>query len=219
MVNIDAQHEQVIEALNPYWDEMRRWQRYVFGFAFRQPLRFVTSVWPYFLAQQRQSAIDRLSGKTDESLRAAVRAIYVRERAEEQEQFFEDLLGDYSLHVIAERMQAKFPDFDFSKIKKLHDARRADRLQLSMHKLITVVLTVAAFMGKSVPKVVIEDDFHLAYANYERGLFYGTCVLLAYAGLLVLTEWTALRRAKAKHDYFAGIISYIDIASAKPKAS
>jgi hypothetical protein len=119
--------------------------------------------------------------------------------------------------VIAQRLVATFPEHDFNKIKLLHESRRSDRLKFTTKQLFAVALAGIAFVGKSVPKSVIEEDVGWEYSDFERALFYLTCLVLIYLGIALIAEWFSLRRKIEKHAFFGSILAYLDLCKAPSK--
>jgi len=215
ITNIDAQLEDLLCDLAPYWDETQ-WQRtYLIGLIFKDPLKFFDGG-VRLLRQLRHGPKDALSGRMPPEARKVLEDL-LGEPSEKQKQVRADLLGDFSIHLIAERLVARHPDFDFANIRKLHESRRTDRLKLTTKQFFALALTVTAFIGKVIPDVVI-DDFGWTKAQFERWVFYGTCGLLLYVGFLVFVEWQGVRSDIEKHEFFARILAYLELSAPKPKA-
>lgn len=218
IVNIDQQHEELLTTLGLYWDELKAWRRSLVRFTIVHPVQFFTLALPAVLAQRKKAPIDMLSGRTDKDIREVAPKFADRSRSAAEKERLADLIADFSVHVIAEKMLLIFPDYDFAKVKKLHDARRTDRLKLSTTKIITGLLTVAAFLGKFVPKSVVEGDLHWKYELFEKGLFYITSLLVLSFGIILVDEWLTIKRETEKHEYIGRILFYLDLVTSKAKA-
>lgn len=213
--NIDAQHEDVLAALKPYWNELEGLKKRVLWCTARHPVRAIRILQKSY--SSRNWPLDVLSGKADEATRMLLRELGPPQSTLEGA-VREDLVADFSIHRIAERLVARFPLFDFQRVRKLHESRRSERLRLTTKQLLTAGLAALAFIGSVVPDAVIQKDLGLQVADFKRWLFFGTVFVLAYPGVLLALEWLGRRQEITRHRFTAGVLEYVDLCTGKSES-
>lgn len=206
--NLEEQLENVVEFLSRFWDFKASlfwrfsWRSLFWMFLYRDKLRL-------------ESKRDILSGKGSDVRRAQY--VDVTTPEERASDVYEALVGDFSYHLTSQFLVAAYPEYNFRKLKTLHEQRQQDRrLQFNAAKVAGVVLAAFEFVLKDVPPTIVEKNLGMSFEKFERGLFFYTIFVFVYICIVLLPIWRKLSIARRKHKYIAEVLGYVALVLEGP---
>jgi hypothetical protein len=158
-------------------------------------------------------ALDPLINKNPSTNRQ--RIAKVATESEKQNEYFDIVISDYFLDSLASHILARFPEFDFGKLKKLHDLKKEQFTRFNAAQIVGAVLAVATLLLKSVPESVVSRV--IEYSTFELYVFLATIGLTLYLFVFILPLWLKISSAQKKQRVIGDILSYITIKQGEKK--
>lgn len=203
--NLEHQYDQVLSYIDGYRDFIQAVGLGLNSFPFRLLQLIAKS--PKIFSQSRL-----LSGKNSDIIRTTV-AKYATDDQKTSD-YFSIAVSDYPIDTLSINLKMKFSEVNFSKLKMIHDLRKANLSRFNARQIMGFVLAAATILLKSVPKRVVEDTLGITYEDFEVVVFWVTVALLGYLLLILLPTWFMYSKAKTTHAYVGGILEYTAIKHA-----
>jgi hypothetical protein len=205
MDNLQAQYDEVTDYLEGYW-------KFVQAFNPRFSRLMVGSPGEYYRlnvkALKTVRRFDPLSEKTQDMIKNVVLALATEE--EKRNPYYAVATSEYPTDALSGALMARFPDFSFDKIKKLHDAKQTHLARFNIRQLLGVFFATSALLLKSIPKSVVES-WGWNYAGFEAFVLWATVVLVGYFFLILVYPWIKYQAARNRSRRVGDILEYVVI--------
>src|SRR5271169_3785941 len=137
--NLEEQLENVIEFLSQFWDLRQAvfWRR-----SWRVPL----VLWKHRKSLSDAKRMDVLSGRPLEVNRAVYAVLMTP--AEQSTDAYKALVDDFGYHLTSQSLIAKFPGYNFQKLKRLHEQKLENHLRFGGKQFTAAVFAAATLILK-----------------------------------------------------------------------
>jgi hypothetical protein len=199
--NLESQYEQVVTYLEQYQDFIQKLVFHVAKSNVPNPFAALKNSW----GLQRETKL--LSSKTSETMKR----LFLEAATEEQKrnEYFPIVVSDYSMDLLSTHVATRFAEFDFGKLKKLHEVKKNNIAFNPVRYMIGFYIAIGTVLLKSVPQSVVER--FTPYRSFEEIVFWVLALVLALVLLYFMPSWRKYEFAKRDHEFIGDILAYITI--------
>lgn len=125
--------------------------------------------------------------------------------------YYQIMTSDYIIDALAADVTRRFPDFDFEKLKSIHEMKKEVLTVWDfMRQSLGLVLAAGTILLRSVPESVVRR-YYPDYAEFEFFVFWVTAGTVALLLLMFLPTWLKLNGARNKLRLIGNLLTYITL--------
>ena len=123
---------------------------------------------------------------------------------------FKLVFSKYPKESIVKELTTQYPNYDFEKIKKIHDLEKDKRSRAGkwVKSLPSVVLAVSSIILNIVPQQVVES-FQIDYIEFQVVVFWLTFSAFIYFGVIVATGLVFDSIVEKRSNYIGEVLSHV----------